>query len=149
VFIRAHLFDVGHTQTCVGGGGGARHVGGGGGATCRHREGAGDATHISIESSESEEGGGAVRRFWSFPHPASCICKFIHHTMFMITIHCSSTIHQKSVLEDIIHQVHGPHGSHIFASINLLSWRCSLTTSGFKNSFIIMYLMWKNKLFLC
>jgi hypothetical protein len=35
----------GHTQTCVEGGGGARHVEGGGGA----------GTHISTESSESEE----------------------------------------------------------------------------------------------
>jgi hypothetical protein len=29
---------------------------------------------------------------------ASNICKFIHHTMFMISIHCLSTIHQKSVV---------------------------------------------------
>jgi hypothetical protein len=29
---------------------------------------------------------------------ASYICKFIHHTMFMITIYCLSTIHQKSVV---------------------------------------------------
>jgi hypothetical protein len=35
----------GHTQTCVEGGGGVRHVEGGGGA----------GTHISTESSESEE----------------------------------------------------------------------------------------------
>jgi hypothetical protein len=44
----------GHTQTRVkrGGRGGTRHVEGGGGA----------GTHISIESSKSEEGGGAVWR---------------------------------------------------------------------------------------
>jgi hypothetical protein len=46
----------GHSQMHVGGGGGdARHVGGGTG------------THISIESSESEEGGGAVRRWLELP----------------------------------------------------------------------------------
>jgi hypothetical protein len=36
-------------------------------------------------------------------------------------MHCSSTTHQKSVPEDIIHQVYHPHRSHIAASINLLS----------------------------
>jgi hypothetical protein len=40
----------GHTQTHVRGGLGARRVGGGGGA----------GIHISTESSESEEGGGAM-----------------------------------------------------------------------------------------
>jgi hypothetical protein len=35
--------------------------------------------------------------------------------MFMITIHCSSTIHQKSLSEDIIHQVHDPHGTLMVA----------------------------------
>jgi hypothetical protein len=52
----------GHSSTCV--------RGGGGGATCRHR-GGGAATHISTESSESEEGGGAVWR--QLELPTSCI----------------------------------------------------------------------------
>jgi hypothetical protein len=48
------------------------HVGGGGVATCRC--GGGAINHISIESSKSEEGGGAVRR-WRLELPTSCICK--------------------------------------------------------------------------
>jgi hypothetical protein len=80
---------------------------------------------------------------------ASYIYKFIHHTMFMITIHCSSTIDQKSVPEDIIHQVHDPHGSHIVALSNLLSWRCCSITSGVDNSSMMKFSMWMNKLFLC
>jgi hypothetical protein len=51
----------GHTQTRVGGGGGTRHV----------RVGGEAGTHISTESSESEEGGGVVRRWLELP--TSCI----------------------------------------------------------------------------
>jgi hypothetical protein len=52
-------------------GGCTRHVrGGGGGATCKHR-GGGVATHISTESSESEEGGGVVQ--WRLELPISSI----------------------------------------------------------------------------
>jgi hypothetical protein len=69
--------------------------------------------------------------------------------MFMITIHYPSTIHQKSVPEDFIHQVHDPHRSYFATSINLLSWRCCSTTLGGQNSSITMYWMWKNNLFLC
>jgi hypothetical protein len=54
-------------------------------------------------------------------HKASYIYKFIHHIMFMITIHCSSIIHQKLVPKGIIHIVHDPHGSRMVASSNLLS----------------------------
>jgi hypothetical protein len=61
----------GHSQTRVRGGGGARHVGGGGGATYRCREVGGDAIHSSIESSESEEGGGAVQQRLELP--TSCM----------------------------------------------------------------------------
>jgi hypothetical protein len=69
--------------------------------------------------------------------------------MFMITKHCSSTIHQKSVPEDIIHQVHDPHRSDFAASINLLSWWCCSTMFNGKNSSVNIYWMWRNKLFLC
>jgi hypothetical protein len=54
----------GHTQTCVGGGGGARCVRGAG-------RGGGASTHISTKLSESEEGGGAVR--WRLELPTCCI----------------------------------------------------------------------------
>jgi hypothetical protein len=47
----------GHSQMRVGRGGGIKHVGGGGGA----------GTHIYTKSSESEEGGGAVRRWLELP----------------------------------------------------------------------------------
>jgi hypothetical protein len=52
---------------------------------------------------------------------ASYICKLIHHTMFMITIHCLSTVHQKSV-------VHPPYNK--FISSNLGRLRCCSTRSG-------------------
>jgi hypothetical protein len=61
-------------------------------------------------------------------YPNTSYIKFIHAVMFMITTHCSSTIHQKSVPQTIIHQVHDPHESCI-ASSNLESWRCYFTTS--------------------
>jgi hypothetical protein len=66
----------------------------------------------------------------------------------MIIIHCSSTIHQKSVPKDIINQVHDPHGSHMFALKNLESWRCCLTMSGSPISSVMKFLMWKSTLFL-
>jgi hypothetical protein len=73
---------------------------------------------------------------------ASYNYKFIHHTMFSITIHYSSTIHRKSEPEDIIHQVHNPHGSHIAASINLLSWRYYSTTSGIEREMFLCRYKW-------
>jgi hypothetical protein len=79
----------------------------------------------------------------------SYICKFIHHTIFLITIHCSSTIHQKSVPKGIIYQVHDSHRSCMVALSNIERWRCLSTMSDIDITSLMKLLMWKSKPFLC
>jgi hypothetical protein len=80
---------------------------------------------------------------------ASYICKFIHHTMFMITIHCLSTIHQKSV-------VHPPYNK--FMILTNHSWLhikqprkmdILFDQVGGDISSLMKPSMWKSKPFLC
>jgi hypothetical protein len=69
--------------------------------------------------------------------------------MFLITIQCSSIIHQNSVPKAIIHQVHDPHRLRMVASSNLQRWRCCSTTLGSDIASLMMFSMWKSKPFLC
>jgi hypothetical protein len=81
---------------------------------------------------------------------ASYICKFIHHTMFMITIHCPSTIHQRLV-------VHPPYNKFMILTDH--SWlhieqprKMEMLfdqVRGGDISSLMKLSMWKGKLFLC